>query len=366
MTTCFVFHERCLWHDVGASTAILPSRTRWQPGVHFENPETKRRLKNLLDGYGVTDQLMRLTPTPAARAALERVHTPAYIDKVLALSDAEGGDAGEVALVGPGSFDAAQLAAGGAIAAVEAVLQGRARNAYALVRPPGHHAEPDRGMGFCIFGNIAIAVRDAQARLGLRRVAIVDWDVHHGNGTETVFAGDPSVLTVSLHQDGLYPLGRGAADDRGQEAGLGYNINCPLPPGSGGGAYLHALDQIVEPALDAFQPELIVIACGFDASLMDPLAHMMLTSTHFRAMTVRMMALADRLCGGRLVAIHEGGYSADYTPFCGLAVIEEMSGVSSGCVDVFAQIFDALPGQALTPWQAEAIAAARSAAPLLS
>ncbi len=184
---------------------------------------------------------------------------------------------------------------------------------------------------------------------GVGRVAVVDWDVHHGNGTQAVFWEDASVLAISLHQDGLYPAQSGSLDESGP-ARRGTTLNVPLPAGSGTGAYLDAVDRVVVPALDAFAPELIVIACGFDAGALDPLGRMLLPAAAFGAMTERLLAAAARICDGRVVASHEGGYSAGHVPFCGLAVIEALSGLSAGVDDPFAYLAE-VPGQdaATTP-----------------
>ncbi len=366
MSTGFVWHERTMWHNVGPSTGALPSRGLYPPGQHYENADTKRRLKNLLDGYGVTDLLEAITPTPATLDQVRSVHDTDYIDRVKSLSDDMGGDAGEFALVGPGSFEIALITAGAAIAGAEAIADGKVKNAYVLTRPPGHHAEPDRGMGFCIFNNIGIAVRHLRTQGKVGKVAVVDWDVHHGNGTETVFYDDPETLTISLHQDGLYPHDRGGIEDKGTGNAVGTNINVPLPPGCGGGAYLHAIDEVVLPALNAFAPELVIIACGFDASVADPMSAMMLTSTHYRAMTGKVKGWVDANSDGKLLCVHEGGYSAEYVPFCGLAVIEQLSGIESGCVDGAGTYADLQTGQDLQPHQADAIAEAKKAAPLLN
>ena len=229
------------------------------------------------------------------------------------------------------------LAAGGVIAAGNAILDGRVKNAYALVRPCGHHAEDDRGRGFCIFSNVAIAAKEFLLRKSINRIAIVDWDVHHGNGTESAFYEDSSVLTISLHEDSLYPYNTGGIDDQGSGEGFGFNINVPLPPGSGGGAYRMAFESIVIPALDRFKPDMILIANGLDASTWDPLGHMMLLSHHYRFMTERLVEASERLCGGRLLAVHEGGYSAGYVPFCGIAIMEALSGEDSGVIDPFSK-----------------------------
>lgn len=366
MATGFAWHERFMWHDNGNAIGLMPTQGLYPPGQHFENPETKRRLKNLLDGYGITDRLTLLTPTPASTEELAAVHTEGHIQRVAALSRGSGGDAGEFALVAPGSDEIARLAAGGTMAAVDAVVRGAVDNAYALSRPPGHHAEPDRGMGFCIYNNIAVAVQAARKAHGLRRVAVVDWDVHHGNGNETFYLSDADTLTISLHQDGLYPFGRGGIDVVGEGAARGCNINIPLPAGSGAGAYEAAFERIVEPAMERFAPELIVVACGFDACAMDPLGRMLLSSNHFRMLTRRIRRVAEALCGGRLAMSHEGGYSDAYVPFCGLAVIETLADLDSDCVDPLSMLMEVPPGQDLQPHQEAAIEAARRAAPLLA
>ena len=286
-----------------------------------------------------------------------RVHTLEYVHRVRDLSAGRGGEAGSEAPFGHGSFEIASLAAGGTITAIDAVLDGTIDNAYALVRPPGHHALPDLGMGFCLFGNVAVGARHAQAARGIGRVAIVDWDVHHGNGTQAVFWDDPSVLAISLHQDGLYPARSGLLTEAGAGPGTGATLNVPLPAGSGTGAYLDAVDRVVLPALTAFEPDLIVVACGFDAGALDPLGNMLLPAATFGVMMDRLVAVAAELCRGRLVASHEGGYSTGHVPFCGLAVIEALSGLEAGIDDPFAYLA-AIPGQALQPHQKAAVDAA--------
>jgi len=337
LRTGFVWHEKYMWHDTGPALGVLPSTGEFEPWVHFESPETKRRLKNLLDAYKFTDVLLPLDPMSATKEQLLLVHTPEYVEKIRKLSAENGGNAGELTPFGPGSYEIALLAVGGCISACEAVLEGKIQNAYALVRPCGHHAEPDRGRGFCIFSNLAITARELLLRDDVNKVAVVDWDVHHGNGTETVFYDDPDVLTISLHEDSLYPHNSGAVEDCGEGDGLGFNMNIPLPPGSGGGAYDAAMRRIVLPALDQFQPDIILVASGLDGSTWDPLGHMMLLSSHYRAMTEQLLAVAENLCKGRLVICHEGGYSAGYVPFCGTAIIEALSGKLSGIVDPFAK-----------------------------
>ncbi len=365
--TGLVWHERYMWHDTGSAfgeinTGVRPFAGRQQPGVHVENAETKRRLKNQLDALDVTETLVPIRPFEASDAQLLRFHTRAHLDRVAAASASFGADVGDSAPAGPGSDGIARLAVGGAIAALEAVVTGAVDNAYVLSRPPGHHAEPDAAMGFCIYGNVALAIMDLLERGLVERVAVVDWDVHHGNGTETAFYDRDDVLTISVHQDMLFPPDRGSLDACGRGAGEGCNINVPLPPGSGGGAWLAAMDRVVLPALLAFRPELIVVACGFDGSFFDPLSHQLLLSSHYRAMAERLRSAADALCGGRLAVVHEGGYSEFYVPFCGVAVIDVLRGEEADLQDPYLESED-LPWQALQPHQ-EALIEAAVAGPL--
>jgi acetoin utilization deacetylase AcuC-like enzyme len=182
-------------------------------------------------------------------------------------------------------------------------------------------------MGFCLFNSAAIAVRHAQRVHGARRVALLDWDVHHGNGSQAVFYGDPDVLFISLHQDGLYPADQGTLAERGEGEGVGANLNLPLPAGTGDAGYLAALEEVVLPAIAGFDPELIVLSSGQDAGACDPLGRMSVTTEGFRAMTTAVASLSEDQCGGRIVAIQEGGYSVDHMPFCVLATVEALAGL---------------------------------------
>ena len=325
------------------------------PGPAFETAEGKRRIRDLLVHTGLMDQLVPLAPVPLSRADCLRFHTADYLDSLQQMSGDRGGNAGEATWFGAGGYDIALLSAGGTYAAVRAVLTGEVANAYALVRPPGHHAERDLGRGYCLLANVALAVLKARADLGVGRVAVVDWDVHHGNGTEQAFYDDPDTLTISLHQEGLYPRDTGFLADRGAGAGLGANLNVPLPAGSGRGAYLAAFEAIVEPALRRFGPELVVVASGFDAGALDPLGRMMLSAGAFGELAERVRVLADELCHGRLVLSHEGGYSELHAPFCGLRVLEALSGAGSGVEDPFDYVSE-YDGQELVAHQAAAVA----------
>ncbi len=352
--TGFVWHERYMWHDTGNFFGPVGASKNIQPIAHLENPEGKRRIRNLLDVAGLTERLVAVPPRPASENELARGHTHEHIARVKLVSAAGGGQMAKryaSTPLGPGGYEIAALAAGGGLALVEAVLDGRIDNGYALVRPPGHHAEPDEAMGFCFFGNVALAALHALEARGLHRVAIVDWDAHHGNGTQKIFWRDPRVLTISLHQDRCFPPDTGTLAEIGEDAGRGTNINIPLPPGSGIGAYHAAFERVVLPALDRFRPELILVASGFDSGAHDPLARLALNSSAYRWMTDRLMAAAAAHCGGKLVMLHEGGYAPHIVPFLCLAVIEALCGHSSGIVDPFDAMIGAWPYQELQAHQ---------------
>ena len=284
----------------------LPAHLRDRAGGHPERPDRIRAVWSAIEAADL--RLLRLEPdAPADDAALLRVHTPAHLAHVAASAGGYA-DAGET-YVGPHSDAVARLGVACGLRAADAVMSGDARRAFAAVRPPGHHAEPDRAMGFCLYGNAALIVRHLQQIHGLARVAVIDFDVHHGNGTQAAFYDDPSVLTVSLHGDPrtLWP-GTGYAHETGVGDGRGYAVNVPLPPGTGDAAYLRALRDLALPRVRAFRPEALVVSAGFDAHAADPLAGLMLSSDGFAAIGRELAKLADEVCDGRLVATLEGGY----------------------------------------------------------
>lgn len=349
--TGIVWHERYAWHDLGAGAGPVRAGGWVEPGeLLAEHAGTKRRFRNLLEVSGLLDDLIALRPRAASNEELGRFHTAEYLSRTRALSDAEGGPLGLDAWMPRGSYDIAALAAGGAIVAVDAVLDDEVDNAYALIRPPGHHAEADQGHGFCIFNNVVIAAHHARAKRGLSRLVILDWDVHHCNGTQAAFHEDPDVLVISVHQDGVFPPASGAAED----VGVGATINVPLPPGSGHGAYRDAFDRLVLPAMADFAPELVLVSSGFDANGFDPMSRQLLYSDAFRELTADVQRVADAACGGRLVMVHEGGYHVGATPFCGLAVVEELSGRRTEVEDPFGGLAH-MPGQDLQPHQRDAV-----------
>jgi acetoin utilization deacetylase AcuC-like enzyme len=347
--------ERYFWHDSG-----LESYDPWvQPKPSADGEATKRRLHNLVVVSGLIDELVHVSPRAATDADLLRFHTREYVERVKAVSaQPAGGVIGHELHISRGGAEIASLAVGGVLACVDAVLDGAVASAYALVRPPGHHAEADHGHGYCVYSNVSLAAAYALEARGLARVAIVDFDVHHGNGSAAHFAARADALVVSLHQDGLYPLGTGGVGNVGEGAGRGYTLNVPLPPGSGWGAYADALARVVLPALRAYRPQLLLVSAGYDASFLDPLGRMSLTSHNYRDLAGALVAAADDLCGGRLVVAHEGGYSETYVPFCGVAVLEAMRGVRSPVCDPFADDVGSAGWQALQPHQRAAVDAA--------
>lgn len=377
--TAFHTDERCFWHSTGEHALIMPVGGWVEPpsgGGHAESPESKRRILNLVRRSSLAGRLDWRGGEPATEEDVRRVHDPAYLAEFERLSDGRGGELGLSAPFGPGSYEVAALSAGLVKAALADVLDGRSRNAYALSRPPGHHCLRDAAMGFCLMSNIGIAIEAARAERGLGKVAVVDSDVHHGNGTQAIFYDRPDVLTISLHQASCFPPGSGGADETGEGPGEGANVNVPLLPGGGHAAYMAAFDAIVEPALRRFAPEAILVASGLDANSFDPLGRMLAHSDTFRAMAERLVRLAGELCGGRVVCAHEGGYAEAVVPFCGLAVLEGLSGERSDVEDPFLPFgvaqqpppeLDALQSRLLAE-QAEALglvpaAAAAGAAP---
>lgn len=325
MNTGIVLQEEYFWYD-SLDQPFPPFKA--EPGANYDGPEVKKRFYNLLKQCGIVDSLETLPPSEVSDKDILRVHSAKYLEMLKQGNEKKSAYAGPGAVFAGGDFSIARLSSGGTVEAVKSVMENRVSNAFALVRPPGHHAETDRGAGFCVLNNVAIAARYAQAVAGIDKVAIIDWDVHHGNGAQKIFWNDASVLTISLHQD-YYFLEEnvGTSDYRGEGEGYGYNINVPLPPGSGNGVYNAVMDQVVAPAIRNFEPGLIIVASGLDAGCYDPLGRMALTPSGFKFMTARVKQLAEEVCDGRLVLSQEGGYDAASTPYMGLAVIEGLSGM---------------------------------------
>lgn len=301
------------------------------------HPEHSGRLEGtwaLLEQDGILERLLRVESRPAPIDAITAVHTARYVEQFEAMAARGGGRMDADTYVLPATWQASLLAAGGLLAVTDAVLSGRADNGFALVRPPGHHARPHIGMGFCLLGNVAIAARHAQKAYGLERVLIVDFDVHHGNGTQEMFWDDPSVLVFNTHQFPYYP-GSGALDETGAGPGEGFTVNLPFPTGVGDAGYLAAFRGLLAPIARRFQPELILLSAGYDAHWMDPLANEGLSVTGYGALVEALMALADELCGGRLVATLEGGYNLDVLPHCVLTTLRALRNDPAGASDPF-------------------------------
>ena len=296
MATGFVCHADFLEHDTG-------------PG----HCEVESRLRAIIAGIknaGLAETLVELDIEPAEPRQIEEIHSRAYIDGVKRLCDSGGGHLDGDTPVSARSYEVALLAVGGIISAARAVAGGEVDNAFCAVRPPGHHAERDHGMGFCVFNNVAVAARFLQKEQGLAKIAILDWDVHHGNGTQWAFYDDPTVLYASVHQYPFYP-GTGTASQTGEGAGEGYTLNVPMAGSCGDDEYLSILDETIVPAIRQFGPDFFLLSAGFDAHRADPIGGMNMTTEGFAEMTRRMKAVAAETCGGQLVSVLEGGYDLD-------------------------------------------------------
>ncbi len=276
-------------------------------GDHVENGRRLERTVGLLASIGLRRELVTIAPEPASVEDLMMVHSAQHIARVDRSASAGGGWLDGDTVTSPGSYEAAIYAAGGVARATEAVITGNVESAFALVRPPGHHATRTDAMGFCLFNNVAIAARIALQKHELARVLIVDFDVHHGNGTQDIFYSDSQVLYVSTHQYPLYP-GTGRVEETGVAGGLDHTVNIPLPPWSGDREYLLAFQEIVVPAARRFEPQIILVSAGYDAHWADNISSMQVTVSGFARISAILKHLAEELCGGRIVFALEGGY----------------------------------------------------------
>ena len=295
MDTAYVYDPIYLEHD--------------QPS-HPENARRLKRILSTLENEGMLPRLKHLEPRPATAEELQRVHVPAHIERVRRMAQAGGGNLDPDTYTSPRSFDAALMAAGGVVQAVEAVLTGEVANGFALVRPPGHHATATRAMGFCLFNNVAVAARAALVGRKVTRVFIADFDVHHGNGTQDAFADDPAVFYFSTHQYPHYP-GTGLWNDTGRGAGKGTVLNVPLPTQVGDAGYAQVFAELVWPLAERFRPDLILVSAGYDAHWSDPLAQMNLSLTGYAWLQQELVRMAEQLCDGRILFTLEGGYQLD-------------------------------------------------------
>jgi len=307
----FVYDPLFLEHDTGA---------------HPENPSRMRATLALLEESGILRQLTRIGARDATADELALVHASEYVEAVRRAAGQGGGWVDPDTLITPRSYDVTARVVGGTLAALDAVVRGDVGSAFCLVRPPGHHATPVQAMGFCLFNHVAVAAAYARERHGVRRVAIVDYDVHHGNGTQDAFYADGAVLYVSTHEYPFYP-GTGAAGETGEGRGAGANINIPLPAGCGDREYRRAFEQVVLPALRRFRPELLLVSAGYDAHYADDIAYEDLSVDGYGALVSMLKDAAAELCGSRAVFALEGGYHLTALPWCVRRTIELLAGV---------------------------------------
>jgi acetoin utilization deacetylase AcuC-like enzyme len=293
--TGLVYGDIYLKHDTGAH--------------HPERPQRLSAIIETLEAAGLLDKLVRIEPAVAERSVLELCHKPRYIDEFKrAVENSEPFLHTPECVLSPATFEVALCAVGGVLKGIDQVMEGRVRNCFCAVRPPGHHAGNYRAMGFCFFNNVAIAAKYLQKKHGIERIVIIDWDVHHGNGTQYMFDKDPTVYFVSFHQEPLssYP-GTGKESETGHLQGKGFTQNFPMPTGAGEGEYLEALEK-VELAMKKFRPQFVLVSAGFDAHIAEPLAHINLTAEGYEELTRRVKSIAEVHAGGRLVSVLEGGY----------------------------------------------------------
>jgi acetoin utilization deacetylase AcuC-like enzyme len=294
--TGFVYHPIYMEHFAGAG--------------HPERPERLTAILRALDESGLRADLVEIEPRPCAREYIEAVHTKRLVTQIEELCDHAPGRVDADTAVSEKSFEAALMAAGAGIAAADAIMEGGKDgigNAFCAVRPPGHHAESDRAMGFCLFNNVAVTARYLQREKGIGKVLIIDWDVHHGNGTQEIFYEDPSVLLFSSHQYPYYP-GTGSMQEGGRGEGETYTVNAPLRAGCGDAEYLAVYSKMLPQVAEVFEPDFVLISAGFDAHASDPLASMQLTDEGYAGLTRMATAIARKHCDGRLISILEGGY----------------------------------------------------------
>ena len=309
MKTAFLIDDRFKLHDTGR--------------YHPESPKRISCVHQALEDLGVGERWARIQPRMAREQDLELVHPAGYIETVHRASEHAPSFLDADTPVSSGSYAIACLAAGGVLACTDSIASGETVRSFAFVRPPGHHAEPDRGMGFCLFNNVALGAAYLRKVHGLNRVAVVDFDVHHGNGTQACFYEDPRVLYVSTHQYPYYP-GTGAFHEIGAGEGRGYTANFPLPAGTGDSVFVPVYSRIVSAILDQYRPECILVSAGFDALLGDPLGGLSVSVAGYASAAASLLKAADRNCGGRICFVLEGGYSPRGLPECIQAVMHEM------------------------------------------
>ena len=336
-----VYFDPCIFeHDTGQGF-FEARESPYLPVIeaHPENAVRVRNMYGVLQQGPIADALDWHVGAAAQRGDLERFHAAAYVDELASIPADETRWYSGTTVFGPGSYDICRKAAGQAIAAAHHVFDANGDLAYALLRPPGHHAQPDMADGYCFFNNIAVAIESLRAR-GLKSAAVIDWDVHHGNGTQQGYYQDPDILTISMHMNhgawGPTHPQTGAVDEVGEGRGLGKNLNLPMPYGAGDSAYVRVFDEIIAPMVRTHRPEILFIAAGQDANQFDPNGRQLLSMKGFHELGERARSLADECCAGRLVLVQEGGYAISYAAYCLHATLEGVLRRAPGLVDPLA------------------------------
>ena len=365
--TYFLQDEKTFWHTTRDAVLVFPPIGNLQPLTalgHVENAETKRRFLSLVHVTGLMDELTSAKSKSITREQAEIIHDKKYLDHLQHISEGTGGDAGFAASCGHKTYEYAMISAGLAVDALQLVLDNPKANSYALTRPPGHHCLAEEAMGFCYMANIPLAIEIAKQKNPDLRIAVVDWDVHHGNGTQNILYDRDDVLKISLHQVDCFPRDSGHATDYGTGKGEGYNMNIPLPPGTGDGGYVYALEKMVVPALEKFNPDAIIVASGYDPGMTDPLGRMMMTSPGFVAMTNIIKSASEKL-NAPIMMTHEGGYCSAYSPILAYKTLEALAGSSINMEDDFLIGWEGQAGTELQPLQKKLVDDLISAHPFL-
>lgn len=344
----------------GEFPSVAPGRSGGSYLGLAHQAESKRQLHEAIQLSPLAPQLRGREPLPARQVDVLRVHSREHLDAVHT-SSVSGTRGSAPAVSAPfirGNYEIGLRSAGGAIEATRAVLDGEVDTAYALINPPGSHVGRDGGPDFSVFNNVSVAAAYARDARGVSRVAVIDLCASHGDGTQEIWWDEADVLTVSVHQERSYPACSGFREERGGGAGTGANLNVPLPPGSGNAVYEQALTEVVFPALTRFGPELILVAAGFGASVMDPFGRQMVTKRGFRQLTRHLLDAADQLCDGNIVFLQESGTNPSYLSICGIGMLEEMTGVDTGIGDPFAAYLDPQGVDEIADHQRRAVGAA--------
>lgn len=363
--TGLMYSEEFNEHNPCPGALLFPAAyNRWlEQDAYYDDPARLRPTHRLLVRSGIAERLAPIAPRMATEEELCYFHTPAYIEKLKALSAGAGGPVGPCAWVGHGSYDGIRLAVGGDLEALDAVMRGDVRNAFCLQRPPGAHACREEGFGFCIVNAFNIMAEYARRKYGLSRILILDFDNHYKMGIQQAWYDSPEVLYAEIHQTGLSKINSAHDVDAlhvGEGAGRGYNVAIPMTGGAGDKAYVKAWKEIIEPIADQYDPELVLVVAGYASNICDPLGRQQITARGYRALTEIARGIAERHCGGRLVAVMEGGQGV-YMPFCVLATLQALSGETTEVTDPIEAFVDWEHGNDVTVDQAQRIEDARQA-----